>query len=47
MELSERDWHPFFLSSIFPEPKRGKRIVNENHIAGEMPLVSSELLPVK
>lgn len=41
MELSDRDWQPFFLSSIFPEPKRGKRIVNENHIAGEMPLVSS------
>lgn len=41
MELTDREWKPFFLSSIFPEPKRGKRIVNENHIAGKMPLVSS------
>lgn len=41
MELSNKEWQPFFLSSIFPEPKRGKRIVNENHIQGDTPLVSS------
>jgi len=41
MKLTDREWKPFFLSSIFPEPQRGKRIVNENHIEGKMPLVSS------
>lgn len=41
MELSERQWEPFFISSMFPVPKRGKRIVNKDHIEGKKPLVSS------
>lgn len=41
MELCELEWKEFFLSEIFLNPKRGKRIVNENHIKGNTPLVSS------
>lgn len=41
MKLYDLDWKEFFLSEIFPNPKRGKRIVNDNHIAGNTPLVSS------
>lgn len=41
MKLSDKEWKPFFISSLFQEPKRGKRIVNENHIKGNTPLVSS------
>ena len=35
-------WEPFYMSQIFDEPQRGKRIVNENHIEGDTPLVSSQ-----
>ena len=41
MELCNLKWKEFFISEIFPKPKRGKRIVNDNHIAGNTPLVSS------
>lgn len=41
MKLSDKEWEPFFISSFFPKPKRGKRIVNGNHIKGNIPLVSS------
>ena len=41
MKLSEKEWEPFFISSLFKDPKRGKRIVSSNHIEGGTPLVSS------
>ena len=41
MKLSEKEWEPFFISSLFKDPKRGKRIVSSNHIEGDTPLVSS------
>ena len=41
MDLSDLNWKEFFLAKIFPKPKRGKRIVNNKHIEGDMPLVSS------
>lgn len=39
--LNFREWKPFYMSQIFNKPLRGKRIVSENHIAGNIPLVSS------
>lgn len=40
--IDSREWKPFYISQIFDEPQRGKRIVNENHIEGGTPLVSSQ-----
>lgn len=39
--LNEMEWEPFFIKEIFEEPKRGKRIVEKNHIEGSTVLVSS------
>lgn len=41
LKLEDREWKDFFISSIFSNPKRGKRILNKNHIQGNIPLVSS------
>ena len=41
LQLNEKNWQPFYVTDIFEEPKRGKRIVEKNHIAGNTPLVSS------
>ena len=40
--IGSHEWEPFYMSQIFEEPQRGKRIVNENHIKGNTPLVSSQ-----
>ncbi|WP_207652420.1 restriction endonuclease subunit S [Desulfosporosinus sp. FKB] len=40
-KTSAIDWQPFYINSIFDKPKRGKRIVDKNHISGNTPLVSS------
>lgn len=42
--LNEKEWDVFFLSEIFPEIQRGKRLKKEDHIKGEMPYVSSSAL---
>ena len=40
--IDSHEWVPFYMSQVFEEPQRGKRIVNENHIEGNTPLVSSQ-----
>lgn len=40
--IDSHEWEPFYMSQVFEEPQRGKRIVNENHIEGNTPLVSSQ-----
>ena len=40
--IVSRKWEPFYISHIFDETQRGKRIVNENHVEGNTPLVSSQ-----
>lgn len=39
--LSIKTCEPFFITDIFDIPKRGKRIIAENYIDGDMPVVSS------
>lgn len=39
--LSDVDWSDFYINKLFEVPKRGKRIVEKNHLAGDTPLVSS------
>ena len=39
--LDEMEWKPFYIKEIFNNPKRGKRIIEENHINGNTALVSS------
>lgn len=34
-------WKAYFIQEVFDKPKRGKRIVEKNHIEGDTPLVSS------
>lgn len=42
--LNNMTWKDFFLIDIFPEIKRGKRLKNEDHIAGITPYASSSAL---
>lgn len=44
LNLSDREWKPFFLTDLFPAIQRGKRLKSENHVPGEMPYVSSSAL---
>lgn len=44
LNLNDREWKPFFLTELFPEIQRGKRLKSENHISGKMPYVSSSAL---
>ncbi|MDC9722761.1 MAG: N-6 DNA methylase [Urechidicola sp.] len=39
--LSTKMWEEFFLSDIFPEIQRGKRLKTDDHKLGKMPYVSS------
>lgn len=39
--LNEKEWQPYYIKDTFTDTKRGKRIVEKNHIAGNTPLVSS------
>ena len=40
-KLSEKKWKEFFVSEIFDTPKRGKRIISQNYVDGNTPVVSS------
>lgn len=42
--LSTVKWNEFFITDIFTEVKRGKRLKKENHFAGDMPYISSSAL---
>ena len=44
LNLNDREWRPFFLTELFPEIQRGKRLKTENHIPGKTPYVSSSAL---
>lgn len=44
LNLTDRDWKPFFLTDIFPTIQRGKRLKSDHHIPGNMPYVSSSAL---
>ena len=41
IKITDREWKEFFISALFDKPKRGKRILNKNHVEGNTPLVSS------
>lgn len=40
-DLNSVAWKEFFITEIFQPPKRGKRIISQNYIDGDMPVVSS------
>ena len=44
LNLTDREWKPFFLTELFPIIQRGKRLKSEKHIPGKMPYVSSSAL---
>lgn len=44
LQLSDREWKPFFLTQLFSAIQRGKRLKSENHIPGVIPYVSSSAL---
>ena len=44
LNLNDREWRPFFLTELFPQIQRGKRLKTENHIPGKTPYVSSSAL---
>jgi len=39
--LNEKEWKAFFVDSIFELTRRGKRIISDKYIPGDMPVVSS------
>ncbi len=44
LNLNDREWRPFFLTELFPQIQRGKRLKTEDHIPGKTPYVSSSAL---
>lgn len=42
--LSSKEWDEFYLTELFPEIKRGKRLTKKNQITGEYPYISSTSL---
>lgn len=44
LNLNDREWRPFFLTELFPQIQRGKRLKTEKHIPGKTPYVSSSAL---
>lgn len=42
--LSEKDWGEFFLTELFPQIQRGKRLTKANQINGNIPFISSTSL---
>lgn len=44
LNLNDREWKAFFLTELFSEIQRGKRLKTENHVTGKMPYVSSSAL---
>lgn len=43
-DLNKKNWKEFFITDIFKEIQRGKRLVKTNQIKGEIPYVSSTSL---
>lgn len=41
LNLNDREWKEFYLRDIFPEIQRGKRLKTADHVAGNIPYVSS------
>lgn len=41
MNLLDREWKDFRISDIFTDIQRGKRLIKENQISGNIPYVSS------
>ena len=41
MQLNKKIWRPFLIGDIFNVIQRGKRLKTADHIAGNMPYVSS------
>lgn len=41
MSLKNREWREFFLNEVFPYIKRGKRLIEENRIKGQIPYYSA------
>lgn len=41
ISLTKKEWKEFFLSDVFPNIQRGKRLKNGDHKAGKMPYISS------
>lgn len=44
MLLSDKEWKEFYISGIFDEIKRGKRLTRSNQILGQTPYISSSAL---
>lgn len=44
LNLNDREWKAFFLTELFSEIQRGKRLKTENHVTGKIPYVSSSAL---
>lgn len=44
MPLADKEWKAFFIVDIFDEVQRGKRLKTADHLAGEIPYVSSSSL---
>jgi len=42
--LQNKEWKEFFLTDIFTDIQRGKRLKKEDHIHGKMPYISSSAL---
>ena len=42
--IKNTEWKKFFLSEVFPEIQRGKRLKKGDHIVGKMPYISSTAL---
>lgn len=42
--LSAVKWSEFFITDVFTQIKRGKRLKREDHISGNMPYISSSAL---
>lgn len=40
-ELEEKNWNEFFIVDLFPSIQRGKRLIREKQIEGNIPYVSS------
>ena len=44
LQLKDREWKEFNIREIFPFVKRGKRLKTADHIAGDIPYVSSSAM---
>ena len=44
LQLKDREWKEFNIREIFPFVKRGKRLKTADHVAGDIPYVSSSAM---